>query len=366
MNSTATQPIIEIKNITKNFGSVRALDGVSIQIKQGEFFSLLGPSGCGKTTLLRLLSGFDTPSSGNIFIAGESMENVPPNLRPTNMVFQSYAIFPHLNVAENVGYGLRKIKLAKDELENRVNEALDLVDLSNYGTRESHALSGGQRQRVALARALIMRPKVLLLDEPLSALDKKLREAMQVELRRLQQTVGITFVLVTHDQEEALIMSDRIAVMFEGKVAQVDTPEFLYRKPCSKQVASFIGVMNFIPARVVKSRAKSIEIEVAILGKASLQTNKKYAPGSEITIGIRPEMLTIVYDKQHEYKNAFEATINTRSYFGDMTYYDIQIGDTDIKATVSMRNTVGRPVLEPGAKTQVAWGIDSLTIIDGG
>ena len=237
MNSTATQPIIEIKNITKNFGSVRALDGVSIQIKQGEFFSLLGPSGCGKTTLLRLLSGFDNPSSGNIFIAGESMENVPPNLRPTNMVFQSYAIFPHLNVAENVGYGLRKIKLAKNELENRVNEALDLVDLSNYGTRESHALSGGQRQRVALARALIMRPKVLLLDEPLSALDKKLREAMQVELRRLQQTVGITFVLVTHDQEEALIMSDRIAVMFEGKVAQVDTPEFLYRKPCSKQVA---------------------------------------------------------------------------------------------------------------------------------
>ena len=214
MNSKATQPIIEIKNITKNFGSVRALDGVSMQIKQGEFFSLLGPSGCGKTTLLRLLSGFDNPSSGNIFIAGESMENVPPNLRPTNMVFQSYAIFPHLNVAENVGYGLRKIKLAKDELENRVNEALDLVDLSNYGTRESHALSGGQRQRVALARALIMRPKVLLLDEPLSALDKKLREAMQVELRRLQQTVGITFVLVTHDQEEALIMSDRIAVMF--------------------------------------------------------------------------------------------------------------------------------------------------------
>ena len=224
--------IIEINNVTKDFGSVRALNGVSMQIKQGEFFSLLGPSGCGKTTLLRMISGFETPTSGSISIAGESMEDVPPNLRPTNMVFQSYAIFPHLNVAENVGYGLKKLKLSSDEIEGRINEALKLVDLTGYGTREAHALSGGQRQRVALARALIMQPKVLLLDEPLSALDKKLREAMQVELRRLQQTVGITFVLVTHDQEEALVMSDRIAVMFEGEVAQVDTPRMsLQRAP---------------------------------------------------------------------------------------------------------------------------------------
>ena len=209
-----------------------------------------------------------------------------------------------------------------------------------------------------------MQPKVLLLDEPLSALDKKLREAMQVELRRLQQTVGITFVLVTHDQEEALVMSDRIAVMFEGEVAQVDTPESLYRDPCNKQVASFIGVMNFVPAKVIKSGTKSVEIEIKTLGLTRLPTKKEYAAGSEITIGIRPEMLTIVYDKRLDQQNTFEATVSTRSYFGDMTYYEVLIGDTDIKANVSMRNTVGRPVLEPGAKTHVAWGNDSLTIID--
>ena len=305
--------IIEINNVTKDFGSVRALNGVSMQIKQGEFFSLLGPSGCGKTTLLRMISGFETPTSGSISIAGESMEDVPPNLRPTNMVFQSYAIFPHLNVAENVGYGLKKLKLSSDEIEGRINEALKLVDLTGYGTREAHALSGGQRQRVALARALIMQPKVLLLDEPLSALDKKLREAMQVELRRLQQTVGITFVLVTHDQEEALVMSDRIAVMFEGEVAQVDTPEFLYREPNNKQVASFIGVMNFVPARVIKSSLKSVEIEVETLGVTKLPAKKKYLAGSKITIGIRPEMLTIVYEKKHKQQKIFEATVNTRS-----------------------------------------------------
>ena len=364
MSPIEKHSIIAINNVTKDFGSVRALNGVSMQIKQGEFFSLLGPSGCGKTTLLRMISGFETPTSGSISIAGESMEDVPPNLRPTNMVFQSYAIFPHLNVAENVGYGLKKLKLSSDEIEGRINEALKLVDLTGYGTREAHALSGGQRQRVALARALIMQPKVLLLDEPLSALDKKLREAMQVELRRLQQTVGITFVLVTHDQEEALVMSDRIAVMFEGEVAQVDTPEFLYREPNNKQVASFIGVMNFVPARVIKSSLKSVEIEVETLGVTKLPAKKKYLAGSKITIGIRPEMLTIVYEKKLKQQKTFEATVSTRSYFGDMTYYEVLIGNTDIKANVSMRNTVGRPVLEPGTKTHVAWSNDSLTIID--
>ena len=187
---------------------------------------------------------------------------------------------------------------------------------------------------------------------------------MQVELRRLQQTVGITFVLVTHDQEEALVMSDRIAVMFDGEVAQVDTPESLYREPHNKQVAAFIGVMNFVPARVIKSSSESVEIEVETLGVTKLPAKKKYAAGSEITIGIRPEMLTIVYDKRLDQQNTFEATVSTRSYFGDMTYYEVLIGETDIKANVSMRNTVGRPVLEPGTKTHVAWGNDSLTIID--
>jgi len=363
MISNSAKPIIEIKNVEKRFGSVTALDGVTLDIKEGDFFSLLGPSGCGKTTLLRIISGFDFPTSGSLYIGGEDMAEVPPNLRPTNMVFQSYAIFPHLNVAENVGYGLKKLKLPKAELERRVNEALALVDLKGFGPRESHALSGGQRQRVALARALIMQPKVLLLDEPLSALDKKLRDAMQIELRRLQQTVGITFVLVTHDQEEALIMSDRIAVMFDGKVAQLDTPEKLYRRPANRRVASFIGVMNFIPAKVVSSNSKSLVIDITAIGKITLDADEQYAAGADITVGIRPEMLTILYSETADDKDSFAATVNARSYYGDMTYYDVRINDTNIHATISMRNTAGRPVLAPGAKTRVSWGPDSFTII---
>ncbi len=355
--------IIVVDNVEKHFGSVTALDGVSLEIKAGEFFSLLGPSGCGKTTLLRMISGFDTPSVGNIFIGGTDMTDVPPNERPTNMVFQSYAIFPHLNVAENVGYGLKKQKLPKDELDRRVNEALALVDLAGYGPRESHALSGGQRQRVALARALVMKPKVLLLDEPLSALDKKLREAMQGELRRLQRNVGITFVLVTHDQEEALTMSDRIAVMFNGKIAQLDTPEGLYKRPATRRVASFIGVMNFIPATVETSTDSTLSIDIQSLGKLDLATQSRHKAGDKITIGIRPEMLTILYRKEESAEYEFEAIIEGAAYYGDMTYYEIRLVDTDITATVSMRNTAGRPILEVGKKTRVGWGIDSITII---
>ncbi|MEP6567395.1 MAG: ABC transporter ATP-binding protein, partial [Mesorhizobium sp.] len=222
--------MIEIKNVTRSYGSFKALDDSSLTIKEGEFFSLLGPSGCGKTTLLRMIAGFDNPTSGSISVDGQSMEGIPANRRPTNMVFQSYAIFPHLNVEQNVAYGLKRLKLGGSEEKRRVEEALAQVSLTGLGKRLATELSGGQRQRVALARALVMRPKVLLLDEPLSALDKKLREQMQVELRRLQQAVGITFVLVTHDQSEALAMSDRIAVMFGGKIAQVASPKEIYQR----------------------------------------------------------------------------------------------------------------------------------------
>ena len=363
MTSSSKKPMIEIKNVEKHYGQVVALDGVSLDIREGEFFSLLGPSGCGKTTLLRIISGFDHPTSGCVFIGNENMTNIPANLRPTNMVFQSYAIFPHLNVADNVGYGLKKLRLKKEEFIRRVDQALALVDLEGFGARESNALSGGQRQRVALARALIMRPKVLLLDEPLSALDKKLRDAMQIELRHLQQTVGITFVLVTHDQEEALIMSDRIAVMFDGKIAQVDTPEALYRRPANKNVASFIGVMNFIPAKVIKSDQTSLTVDIDTLGRVKLAVNNRTAKGTVVQIGIRPEMLTIIYDDDKKIKNTFKATVSSRSYYGDMTYYDVIIDGEDITATVSMRNTAGRPILQPGAKTRVSWGVESLTVI---
>ena len=356
-------PIINIQNVEKHYGSVNALDGVSIEIEAGEFFSLLGPSGCGKTTLLRIISGFDNPSVGTVFIGGADMTDVPPNERPTNMVFQSYAIFPHLNVADNVGYGLKKQKLPKEEIDRRVDDALKLVDLEGYGPRESHALSGGQRQRVALARALIMKPKVLLLDEPLSALDKKLRETMQSELRKLQRTVGITFVLVTHDQEEALTMSDRIAVMFDGRIAQIDSPEGLYRRPISRRVASFIGVMNFIPATVIENTNKILSLNIKSLGQLDIKTSSALKKSEVITVGIRPEMLTILYNKSDTSEYSFNASIENASYYGDMTYYEVFIEDTDIKATVSMRNTAGRPVLEIGSKARVGWGKDSITIL---
>ena len=222
---TEAKPMIECQGVHKYYGDYHALRGIDLTIRAGEFFSLLGPSGCGKTTLLRTIAGFEDISDGAILIGGQRMAEVPANKRPTNMVFQSYAIFPHLTVAENVAFGLRRDPRSKAEKAAAVEEALAMVGLKGYGARSAHALSGGQRQRVALARALILKPKVLLLDEPLSALDRKMREQMQVELIKLQRQVGITFVLVTHDQEEALVMSDRIAVMFEGEIAQMDEPE---------------------------------------------------------------------------------------------------------------------------------------------
>ena len=261
--------MIEITNVSRSYGAFKALDDTSLTIREGEFFSLLGPSGCGKTTLLRMIAGFDQPTSGSISIDGQPMDGIPANRRPTNMVFQSYAIFPHLNVEQNVAYGLKRLRLDPKEERRRVDEALAQVSLTGLGKRGGHELSGGQRQRVALARALVMRPKVLLLDEPLSALDKKLREQMQVELRSLQQAVGITFVLVTHDQYEALGMSDRIAVMFGGKIAQIAKPKEIYQRPINRQVADFLGGMNFVKAEIVEENGASITVETSGFGRVT-------------------------------------------------------------------------------------------------
>ncbi|MGB7243133.1 MAG: ABC transporter ATP-binding protein, partial [Sulfitobacter sp.] len=268
------KPIIKLSGVEKRFGTFVAVRDLNLSLKEGEFFSLLGPSGCGKTTALRMIAGFQEPDEGEITIDGDPMKGVPANNRPTNMVFQNYAIFPHLNVGDNVAFGLYGMKLSKSEKRNRVAEALEMVELGGMESRKADALSGGQRQRVALARALILRPKVLLLDEPLSALDKNLRHTMQFELRRLQQAIGITFVMVTHDQYEAMTMSDRIGVMFNGELAQVDRPEVLYARPCNRQVASFIGGMNFLPAQMLSDRDGEMQIDAAGFGKLEITANR--------------------------------------------------------------------------------------------
>lgn len=358
------KPIIELRDVHKYYNDYHALRGIDCDIGEGEFFSLLGPSGCGKTTLLRVIAGFEDVSSGTVHIDGNLMEGVPANRRPTNMVFQSYAIFPHLSVAQNVGFGLRRDPRTPAEKQKAVVEALEMVGLAGYGDRAAHALSGGQRQRVALARALILKPKVLLLDEPLSALDKKLREQMQSELRRLQRQVGITFILVTHDQEEALIMSDRIAVMFEGGIAQLASPQQLYRRPINRKVADFIGVMNFLPAHVTSVNGDKVSVSVAGLGPVEITAEQ--CPGGTnegaASVGFRPETLTVLFEDATPSGHVAEGVIDEVTYYGDMTYYAVRLEGLEEPMTISMRNLFGRKVLERGEKARVAWDPGALVL----
>ncbi len=291
---------VELKNVSKVFsgvgrgeGLMHAVKGVDLQIKQGEFFTMLGPSGCGKTTTLRMIAGFEFPTSGDIYLNGEHSNEVPPYKRAVNTVFQSYALFPHLTVAQNVGFGLAVKRVPKGEREVRVREALELVKLGQLGERKPNQLSGGQQQRVALARALVNRPAVLLLDEPLGALDLKLRETMQHELKDLQKRVGITFIYVTHDQEEALTMSDRIAVMSEGRVQQVGTPEQIYNFPANHFVADFIGDTNFLEGKVVSLHEDRTVIKVGREDVTAARANFPLMPGEKVTMVIRPEKLAV-------------------------------------------------------------------------
>ncbi len=367
----AAKPMIECRELHKYYGDYHALRGIDLTIRAGEFFSLLGPSGCGKTTLLRTIAGFEDISSGVVLIDGKDMADVAANHRPTNMVFQSYAIFPHLTVAENVGFGLRRDPRSKAEKAAAVDEALAMVGLKGYGARASHALSGGQRQRVALARALILKPKVLLLDEPLSALDRKMREQMQVELIKLQRQVGITFVLVTHDQEEALVMSDRIAVMFEGQIAQLDGPEALYARPSSRRVADFIGVMNFLPTRIVGDTPTGVEVEAPGFGRVEIPAaniSRANPDDSGPTIGFRPEAVSLISQGAATQARVTEGVIDEVVYYGDMTYYDVRLDGSDgfgekvRPIRIAMRNVFGREVQEVGARANVSWSPGSLVL----
>ncbi len=317
---------IKIQNVSKNFEDVVAVDNINVDIARGEFFSLLGPSGCGKTTLLRILAGFEYPSSGSVFIDNLDVTDITPNLRPTNMVFQNYAIFPHINVKRNIEFGLRKEKLSKEELDKRVQDALKMVQLEGYEDRYSNQLSGGQRQRIALARALVKQPKVLLLDEPLGALDKKLREEMQLELRNLQRSIGITFIFVTHDQEEAMTMSDRVAVMNKGKILQISPPRDLYDNPKNLFVGDFIGQINFLDTQIIKIEGNNAKVLINKLGEHELVTNNNNLNHNEsIVCAIRPE--TIIISKTNE-KNSdicIKGSISNTSFYGNMTYIYVNI-----------------------------------------
>jgi len=358
-------PMIEIKNVDKVFGNFRALDTLNASIGEGEFFSLLGPSGCGKTTLLRMIGGFDEPTSGTILIGGKSMAGIPPNLRPTNMVFQSYAIFPHLNVFENIAYGLKRLRLGREEEESRVSQALAQVELTGLGPRMGNQLSGGQRQRVALARALVMRPKVLLLDEPLSALDKNLREQMQVELRHLQRQIGITFVLVTHDQYEALSMSDRIAVMFSGQIAQIAEPKEIYQNPATRQVADFLGGMNFLTASDVAVNGKGFKAALPGFGAISGHlSGKAISDPAQAIIGIRPERLRIVWEGETA-DPMISGKVVDRNYFGEVTSLVVAIEGQAEHVSIVETNDFGADDIPVGSDIRITYDPDAFVIMQG-
>ena len=346
--------IVQIEGVTKRFAGVVAVDEVSLEIRPNEFFALLGPSGCGKTTLLRVLAGFERASAGCVLIDGEDMARVPPNRRPVNMVFQSYAVFPHMSVAENIAYGLLVTGAPRAESGPRVKDALAMVRLDGLDDRRPDQLSGGQRQRVALARALIKRPKVLLLDEPLSALDRKLRQEMQLELVRLQQDVGITFVIVTHDQEEALSMADRIAVMDQGRILQVAPPDELYEAPTSRMVADFIGTMNLFPARVLGTANPGIRLEVPGIGEFELPATAP--PDAEVGVAVRPEKVQISREPPAPGLIAARGSVAQVAYFGDYSHVAVNVGaDVRITCYHTHRSRRDRGGFVEGEACWVSW-----------
>jgi spermidine/putrescine transport system ATP-binding protein len=350
---------VELVGLVKEFGDVTAVRGIDVAIKPGEFFSLLGPSGCGKTTTLRLVAGFEQPTAGRILLDGQDMVQTPPHKRNVNTVFQNYALFPHLSVADNVGFGLRFQKSPRAEAEQRISDALKLVRLEGLGNRRPNQLSGGQQQRVALARALILNPAVLLLDEPLGALDAKLRKALQVELKAIQEEVGITFIYVTHDQDEALTMSDRIAVMSDGLIEQTGTPEQIYEEPETAYVADFLGVSNLMPAQAEGSSARGCRIRLGDFALEASQGNLN-ARGP-VQVVIRPERVR-VHDRDQETDNCLPGMIQRVVYSGPVTQLVVMLptGETVQSTRPNRGASIGYP---QGTSVTVELPADALRIL---
>ena len=327
-NDPKETPLIRIESVTKRFGDFTAIDNVSLDIYRREFFALLGPSGCGKTTLMRMLAGFETPTEGRITIDGKDMKGVSPNVREVNMMFQSYALFPHLSVRENIAFGLRRDRLEKEKIEARVEEMLKLVQLQKFADRKPHQISGGQRQRVALARCLAKAPKLLLLDEPLGALDKKLRQETQFELMDIQEKTETTFVIVTHDQEEAMTVASRVAVMDHGQVVQVATPAVIYEQPKNAYVADFIGEVNLIEGRIARVEGETAWIDWGQRGMEIAGPNgAKMEVGQRAVFAIRPEKIRISREEPHDRDNRVRGKILDIGYLGNLSTYHVELPD---------------------------------------
>jgi spermidine/putrescine transport system ATP-binding protein len=370
-SSNSNEIDIEFRGVTKRFDDIVAVDDVSLTVKRGAFFSFLGPSGCGKTTSLRLIAGFDQPTAGDVFIGGNSVVGIPSHKRPVNMVFQQYALFPHMDVTENIGYGLRQRnpKPPKQEIIKRVDETLEMVRLSGYGKRKVWELSGGQQQRVALARALINHPTCLLLDEPLAALDRKLRREMQIELQTLQRDVGITFILVTHDQEEALSMSDRICIMREGQIIQSGSPRELYDEPVNRYVADFVGKTNFFSGEVVDINDSRVSVKTdsgQVLVGAQSQGAPLPTKGSKACVAVRPEMISInAADESNNYSDiAINGKVMNMIFLGEHSEYLIATegyGDVMVLSPKSIEST--KRSFAPGDNVSISWKPEAVLVL---
>lgn len=367
MSETTKEPFIKIEGLSKHFGDFAAVDNVDLEIYQSELFAILGGSGSGKTTLLRMLAGLETPSQGRIFIDGIDITDLPPYERPVNMMFQSYALFPHMSVEKNVGYGLKRDGVAPEDIAERVSQMLDLVQLNGFGKRKPDQLSGGQRQRVALARALIKKPKVFLLDEPLGALDKKLREETQFELMNIQEETGITFVVVTHDQEEAMTLANRIAVMNEGKFVQIGTPTQVYEYPESRFTADFIGTINMFDGTIKSVEDGQMTVDAPSVGqdlKAAAPDGAK--PGDKTCIAVRPEKIWIARERPDEDNHTVcKGTVLDQGYFGNLSVYRVELETKQI-IQVSAQNRVRLKALaiDWDETVYIHWDNDSVVVLD--
>jgi putrescine transport system ATP-binding protein len=367
-NDPAARPFIEFRNVSKRFGDFVAVDEISLAIYEREFFALLGPSGCGKTTMMRMVAGFEEPTSGDVMLDGHNLAGVPPYRRPSNMMFQSYALFPHMSVEENVAFGLKQEGMPKDQIAVRVAEMLKMVKLEQFAQRRPHQLSGGQRQRVALARSLAKKPKVLLLDEPLGALDKKLREETQFELTDLQVDLGLTFVIVTHDQEEAMTLADRIAVMNHGKIIQVGTPAEIYEQPNSKYVADFIGNINLIEGKVTSSSGGTVALDCGAAGtRVVVDQDLAAVPGSAAWFAVRPEKIGVSLSPPADGSaNTVAGKVWDIGYLGDISIYHVRLASgTTLKATVTnATRLVERPITWED-NVWLTWSRDGGVVLTG-